>query len=84
MHFKNYLSFSVPKFKDKTPASGSRATICSEAAMELEAIMPKELIQAEKNKDRVFSPRDGKEVILRADKWFLETRTDAAGRVEEG
>lgn len=52
--------------------------------MELEAIMPKELIQAEKNKDRVFSPRDGKEVILRADKWFLETRTDAAGRVEKG
>lgn len=45
--------------------------------------MPRKIIQAEKNKDRVFSLRDGKKVILRADKWFLETGTDAAGRAEE-
>ena len=45
--------------------------------------MPRKIIQAEKNKDRVFSLRDGKKVILRADKRFLETGMDAAGRAEE-
>lgn len=42
--------------------------------------MPRKIIQAEKNKGRVFSLWDGKKVILRADKPFLETGTDA----EEG
>lgn len=56
--------------------------------MELEAIIPNEISQAQKNKDRMFSLMDGKEVILKSRQvvprdWNGCCRVGAGG-VEEG